>query len=109
MNNNVSPMNSKVCIIRDENSENLRVKVLTPGVLVRVLTSRLKRENIVFKRKDVIQFANDYVSQFNGLSIDFKVFESDMNDIIRVFDKYSTLTIMELRGMMKYFEDEISI
>lgn len=102
-------MNSNVCIIRDENSENLQVKVLTPGVLTRVLTSELKRKNIVFKRKDVIQFANDYVSQFNGLSIDFKVFESDMNDIIRVFDKYSTLTIMELRDMMKSHESEINI
>ena len=102
-------MNSNVCIIRDENSKNLQVKVLTPGVLTRELTSRLKQEDIEFKRKDVIQFANDYISQFNGLSIDAEVYKSDMNDIISVFDKYSTLTIMELRGMMKYFEDEISI
>ena len=102
-------MNSNVCIIRDENSKNLQVKVLTPGVLTRELTSRLKQEDIEFKRKDVIRFANDYISQFNGLSIDFKVFENDMNDIIRVFDKYSTLTVMELRDMMKSHESEINI
>ena len=38
-----------------------------------------------------------------------KVFESDMNDIISVFDKYSILTIMELRDMMKSHESEINI
>ena len=93
-------MKDNICLITGTEENNFRVRVLTPGVLVRELTKELKNNSVDFKRKDVVQFAEEYAAQHNGQSIPANCYRDDIAWYIDVFNKYSKLTIMELGDMM---------
>ena len=93
-------MKDNICLITGTEENNFRVRVLTPSVLVRELVKELKNNSVDFKRRDVVQFAEEYVAQHRGQSVPVNCYRNDIAQYIDVFNKYSQLTIMELGDMM---------